>query len=84
MGDDKVWGVFSLEIFKEKFLMNNFLSIFSYLTTSSSAALTPSPLGLARALTPLEGQIVIYDDKIRVGQQLHECVSGPLKKAEQA
>ena len=52
MGDDKVWGVFSLEIFKEKFLLNNFLSIFSYLTTSSSAAMTPSPLGLARARAP--------------------------------
>ena len=39
---------------------------------------------VSHGLTPLEGLIDIYDDKIRVRQQLHECVSGPLKKAEQA
>ena len=35
-----------------KVLLNNFLSIFSYHTTSSSAAIVPSPPGLARAHAP--------------------------------
>ena len=37
---------------KKSFSFIIFLSIFSYLTTSSSAAMTPSPLGLARAHAP--------------------------------
>ena len=28
---------------------------------------------ISHGLTPLEGQIYVHCDKIRVGQQLHEC-----------
>ena len=43
-------------------------------------AFTPQ---VSHGLTPLEGQIEIFEDQIWGRQQLQECVSGPLNEEEQ-